>query len=69
MARNDPKPTFGGVHRPVSRDTSHAHSLGQARDRAGYDNAPVTGASCLLVAGVLGATLIGSITATVQVIA
>jgi hypothetical protein len=66
MARN--RSTFGGVHRPVPRD-GRAHTLRAAAERANYDNAPATGGSCLLVVGILGATLIGTITATVQVIA
>lgn len=34
--------TFGGTHRPVPRD-GRARSLGEARDRAGFDNTPNTG--------------------------
>lgn len=67
MART--QSTFGGVHRPVPRD-GRAHTLRAAAERASYDNAPATaGAGCLLIAGVLGATLLGIIATTVQVIA
>ncbi|MEV8354657.1 hypothetical protein ACFVTT_35440 [Streptomyces niveus] len=55
--------TFGGVHRPVPRNT-RAQSARQAADLASYDNAPATGcgAAFLLLLTIL-ATILGAVLA------
>lgn len=48
--------TFGGEwHRP--RSDGRAHSMREAQDRASFDNQPVTGPGCLLIAMTILAAL------------
>ena len=57
--------TFGGVHRPVPRNT-RATSARQAADLATYDNHPATGcgSAFLLLLTILTATIWAGLTAT-----